>query len=309
MPAIQRSPVAPRQPSSVHRSLYAQFAESAANQPPQEEAVIPEVNVTPEGMDADDATSNAPSNISSSVSLFAGGTREIDIFLRSTRNAIDANMAQWYEKRKVFGAMTQEQLEKTKDEKAIQAAEDLDHLRCCVGNDITTWAMHACKMLSLKDYGDRAICHRIAKYVDRQRAKFEEFGFVMAKDANLEMKQRCILPTAEFILRQGGEPEKRPRDDESIISPPHKKKVVDEIDNSDEVEANPQDALALGSEAADVQHLSHVQPPLPGLGRRSTSPHAISAYQQIAQQLEEERKQQEEIVRKQSPDGGDAEEV
>ena len=150
MPAIQRSPAAPRQ-SSVHRSLFAQFAESAANQPPQDEAVIPEVSVTPEGMDADDATSNAPSNISSSVSLFAGGTREIDVFLRTTRTAIDANMAQWYEKRKVFGAMTQEQLEKTKDEKAIQAAEDLDHLRCCVGNDITTWAMHACKMLSLKD--------------------------------------------------------------------------------------------------------------------------------------------------------------
>ena len=123
--------------------------------------------MTSEGMDANDVTSNAPSNISSAVSLFAGGTREVDVFPQSTRTAIDANMAHGYKKRKAFGATTQEQLEKSKDKGAIQAAEDFDHLRCTISNDITTWARHACKMLSLKDYGNRAIRHRIAKYVDR----------------------------------------------------------------------------------------------------------------------------------------------
>merc|ERR1711872_65651 len=76
-------------------------------------------------------------------------------------------------------------------------------------------------------------------------------------------------------------------------------KMVEEADHTAEIDVNPQGALALGSEAADIQHLSHAQLPMPGLGRRSTSPHAISAYQQVAQQIEEERKQQEEIVRKQ----------
>ena len=178
MPTLKRSPVAPRQGSSVHRSLYAQFSASDATASPNPGAVVPEVQVTSERMDAEDTASVAPSNISSSVSIFGGGTREIDVFLRTTRTAIDANMAQWYEKRKAYGAVKQAEIEATKDEKIIQAAEDLDHLRCQVGNDITTWAMHACDNLSLKDYGDRQIRHRIAKYVDRQRAKFEEFGMI-----------------------------------------------------------------------------------------------------------------------------------
>ena len=67
--------------SSVHRSLFTQFAASTAH--------ISE-NVT----DADDDNASmAPSNSSSTISLFAGGTREIDVVLRSAKATIDANMA------------------------------------------------------------------------------------------------------------------------------------------------------------------------------------------------------------------------
>ena len=57
--------------------------------------------------------------------------------------------------------------------------EDIDALRVIIGNDLITWAMHATTKLSVKDYGDRQIRHRIAKYVDRHRAKVEKYGFIM----------------------------------------------------------------------------------------------------------------------------------
>ena len=72
-------------------------------------------------MDAEDTASLAPSNIGSTVSIFNGGTREIDVFLRTTRAAIDANMTQWYEKRKSLGDTNQAAIQATKDENIIQA--------------------------------------------------------------------------------------------------------------------------------------------------------------------------------------------
>ena len=156
--------------------------------------------------------------------------------------------------------------------------------------------MHACDKLSLKDYGDRQIRHRIAKYVDRQRAKFEEFGFVMEKDANLEMSKRCILPSANFIIRRGAEPEKRRHESTSTSAP--EDQPLEKRPHSQERDGNPQDEILVGSEAAD---LVPTQPhlPMPGMGRRSTSPHALSALEKVALEVEEERKKQEEIVRKQ----------
>ena len=115
--------------SSVHRSLFAQFAASIA---PTPEVVV--------GADADDDNaSTAPSNASSTASLFAGGTREIDVLLRSAKAAIDAKMAQWYERRSVYGFANQADIERTKREEEISKAEDVDQIRVEIGHDIHKW--------------------------------------------------------------------------------------------------------------------------------------------------------------------------
>ena len=163
--------------SSVHRSLFAQFAASAAH--------ISE-NVT----DADDDNASmAPSNSSSTASLFAGGTREIDVVLRSAKATIDANMAQWYERRSVYGFANQADIERTNKEEEISKAEDVDQLKVTIGHGIHKWVNHAVKNLDIEDINDRQIRHRMAKYVDRQRAKMDQFGFLMERDASEEMRQ------------------------------------------------------------------------------------------------------------------------
>ena len=53
----------------------------------------------------------------------------------------------------------------------------------------------------------------------------------------------------------------------------------------------------MGSEAADL-HPTQLHLPMPGMGRRSTSPHAFNTLEAVAQQVVEERKQQEKIVKK-----------
>ena len=256
--------------SSVHRSLFAQFAASIA---PTPEVVV--------GADADDDNaSTAPSNASSTASLFAGGTREIDVLLRSAKAAIDAKMAQWYERRSVYGFANQADIERTKREEEISKAEDVDQIRVEIGHDIHKWVTCAIKNLDQNEINDRQIRHRMAKYVDRQRKKLEEFSFLMERDASPEMIQWCTLPTADLIMEKvDGRRTSTPVDD--LLE-----KQIDAADN------NPQDALLLGSEAANLR------PTIPALPR-STSPHAYNAIQEMAQQMEDERKEQEEIVRKQ----------
>ena len=256
--------------SSVHRSLFAQFAASIA---PTPEVVV--------GADADDDNaSTAPSNASSTASLFAGGTREIDVLLRSAKAAIDAKMAQWYERRSVYGFANQADIERTKREEEISKAEDVDQIRVEIGHDIHKWVTCAIKNLDQNEINDRQIRHRMAKYVDRQRKKLEEFGFLMERDASPEMIQWCTLPTADLIMEKvDGRRTSTPVDD--LLE-----KQIDAADN------NPQDALLLGSEAANLR------PTIPALPRL-TSPHAYNAIQEMAQQMEDERKEQEEIVRKQ----------
>ena len=95
---------------SVHHSLFAQFSATAAPN-------IPEVVVAADA--DDDNASTAPSNASSTASLFAGGTREIDVLLRSAKATIDADMALWYEKRRVYGFANQDDIERTKKEEEI----------------------------------------------------------------------------------------------------------------------------------------------------------------------------------------------
>ena len=228
---------------SVHHSLFAQFSATAAS-------VIPEVVV---GADADDDNvSTTPSSITSTASLFAGGTREIDVFLRSAKAAIDANMAQWYEKRRAYGFANQADVERTKDEEQISKAEDMDQLRVTIGHGINTWVTHATKSLDTKEINDRQIRHRMARYVDRQRHKLEEFGFLMERDASSEMVQWCILPTAKFIKeRVDAQQTSTPVDD--LLE-----KQINAVNN------NPQDALLLGSEAANLHPTIPVLPPMPG---------------------------------------------
>ena len=181
---------------SVHQSLFAQFSATAA---PVPEAVV--------GADADDDNaSTAPSNISSTASIFAGGSREVDVFLRSTKDAIDANMAEWIEKRRIYGFTNQADIERTNKEEEISKAEDMDQLRVTIGHSICEWVKHATENLGTTDMGDRQIRHRMAKYVDRQRVKLEEFGFLMERDALPEMAQWCILPTAKFIKEKVDNP-------------------------------------------------------------------------------------------------------
>ena len=263
---------------SVHHSLFARFSATAA-------PIIPEVVVNTDA--DDDNASTAPSNVSSTASLFAGGSREIDVFLRSAKAAIDANMAYWYERRRAYGSANQTDIEKRKDEEEISRAEDIDQLRVTIGHGITTWVMHATKNLDCNEVNDRQIRHRIAKYVDRQRDKLGEFGFLMERDASPEMVQWCVLPTADIIK----EKVEALRTSTPVDDPLGKQ--IDAADN------NPQDALFLGSEAANLHPTIPVLPLMPGMGRRSTSPHAFSAAQALAQQWEEERKEQEAIVMKQ----------
>ena len=263
---------------AVHRSLFAQFSATAAPN-------VPEVVL---GADADDdGASTAPSNASSTASLFAGGTREIDVILRSAKVAIDVKMALWYEKRSIYGFANQADIEKTKREEEISKAEDVDQIRVEIGHDIHKWVTHAVKNLDKNEVNDRQIRHRMAKYVDRQRRKLEEFGFLMERDASPEMVQWCALPTAEFIMEKV--------DDLRASTP------VDDLleKQTDAADNNPQDALLLGSEAANLHPTIPAPPPMPGMGRRSTSPHAYNAIQAVAQQIEDERREQEEIVKKQ----------
>ena len=128
MPHLKHSPNA-RQTSKVHRSLHAQFTASAEASAASGSVHVPEVHVNGAMETGDDAASTAPSNISSTVSLFAGGTREVDVYLRSTRTGIDANMAQWLEKRIAFGERSQDQIVTTHNEELIQRAEDIETAR------------------------------------------------------------------------------------------------------------------------------------------------------------------------------------
>ena len=250
--------------------------------------VAPIAPILEAGADADDDNaSTAPSNASSTASLFAGGTREIDVILRSAKATIDANMAQWYERRRVYGFANQADIERTNKEEEISKAEDVDQLRETIGHNIHKWVTYATKNLDTSDINDRQIRHRMAKYVNRQRIKLHQFGFLMERDASEEMLQWCILPTAEFI-----EGKVNARRTSTFIDDPLEKQV-------DAANSNPQDALLLGSEAADLQPTIPALPPMPGMGRRSTSPHADDTIHAVAQQIEDERKMQEEIVRKQ----------
>ena len=171
-------------------------------------------------------------------------------------------------------------------EEEISKAEDVDQIRVEIGHDIHKWVTHAVKSLDKNEVNDRQIRHRMAKYVDRQRRKLEEFGFLMERDASPEMVQWCVLPTADFIMEKV--------DDLRTSTP------VDDLleKQTDAANNNPQDALLLGSEAANLHPTIPTLPLMPEMGCRSTSPHTPNV-QAMAQQLEEERKEQEAIVMKQ----------
>ena len=131
---------------SVRHSLFANFSAPAA-------PVIPEVVVGAD--DDDDNASAAPSKASSTTSLFAGGSREIDVFLRSAKDAIDVNMAQWYEKRRIYGFANQTDIERTRKEEEISKAEDVDQIRVEIGHHIHKWVMYAIKNLDHNEMNDR----------------------------------------------------------------------------------------------------------------------------------------------------------
>ena len=136
------------------------------------------------------------------LSTFAGGERKIDIYLRNTRVIIDADMKAWRQKRDIFGNMTQKEIEDISEE-AATAAEDCDQLRMETGKLIKTWVLHAVENLTTTDANDKHIRFRVAKYVNRQRATFEKYGFLMKRDArdNIDMRRCCILPTEDFIIK------------------------------------------------------------------------------------------------------------
>ena len=140
----------------------------------------------------------------SSTSAFAGGDRGIDVCLRDTRVIIDAEMRAWRAKRRVFGDKTQMEIEAMDDEDATTAAEDCDQMRTAVGNCIRAWVMYAVDNLDMVDAHDRHIRFRVAKYVNRKRATFRNYGFLMEVDAkdNIDMQKSGIFPSEDFIMGQ-----------------------------------------------------------------------------------------------------------
>ena len=106
------------------------------------------------------------------------------------------------------------------------------------------------------------------------------------------MKQRCTLPSSHFILHRRPDQDKRGREDDTSSSSP----VDQPLDKRVNVDSDPQDALHLGSEAALLNASAPAPPPMTGMGRRETSPHALAAVQAVADHLEEERKEHKRII-------------
>ena len=127
-----------------------------------------------------------------------------------------------------------------------------------IGKQIKTWIMHACDNLTTTDPLDREIRLRIARYVDRKRATFSKFGFIMDKDARacIEWQQACILPTQNYIINHAREPEKRSIGDTSIASSGEiqtEKRCNTEANLGTSAPTTGQDNLQLGVEASGFQ--------------------------------------------------------
>ena len=195
----------------------------------------------------------------SSTSVFAGGERNIDVYLRDTRVIIDEEIKAWRARRRIFGNNTQKEIEAMDDEDATTAAEDCDQLRTAVGNCIRTWVTYAVDNLNMTDAHDRHICFRVAKYVNRKRASFRNYGFLMEVDAkdNIDMQKSCIFPSEDFIMGQ-----------------------------SHPAPTAAQDELQLGADASNI-----VPPIMPNQMTHSTSP-AVQRRMRLEALAEQMRKEQ-----------------
>ena len=227
----------------------------------------------------------------STVSNFAGGERRIDVYLRDTRVIIDAEMRAWKTKIQVFAGRKQEEIEALENEEAVTAAEDCDQLVRAIGKQLKVWILHACDNLTTTDPVDKEIRYRIAKYVDRKRAIFEKYGFVMDKDArgNLEWQQTCIWPSENFILTHAREPEKRNIGDITIASSgeaQEEKRCNVETDLTAPAPTTGQDDLQLGAEASGLQLV--IPPNLRGRSR-SPADQQRARLEALASQINKER--------------------
>ena len=74
--------------------------------------------------------------------------------------------------------------------------------------------------MTTTDANDKHIRFRVAKYVNRQRATFKKYGFLMETDAkqNIDMQQRYNLPSQDFIMVQCRTKEKRGLTDLTLTS-------------------------------------------------------------------------------------------
>ena len=288
----------------AQRSLASQLnAAAAAAATPGGSLQVGEVNINAANANDDDARSTTSMNtVVSSASTFARGNRDIDIYLRNGKTAIDAAVTQWLATRKPFDKLSQEDVEKMGEE-ACSAAEDADQLRCETGENIRKWISTARLELNKNDPDDRRILHRVCTFVDRKRRQFDENGLIMTRTATTEMRRSGIFQSANYILPEM-DPKgtaKRDADDISQLSPileeedRHvKKKVI--INTVDNVSADPQDDLHVGSSADDLM------PPRMNTGplnRRSRSPHAEATISAMAEEMEKERREQEEALEKQ----------
>ena len=288
----------------AQRSLASQLnAAAAAAATPGGSLQVGEVNVNAANANDDDARSTTSMNtVVSSASTFARGNRDIDIYLRNGKTAIDAAVTQWLATRKPFDKLSQEDVERMGEE-ACSAAEDADQLRCETGENIRKWISTARLELNKNDPDDRRILHRVCTFVDRKRRQFDDNGLIMTRTATTEMRRSGIFQSSNYILPEM-DPKgtaKRDADDISQLSPileeedRHvKKKVI--INTVDNVSADPQDDLHVGSSADDLM------PPRMNTGplnRRSRSPHAEATISAMAEEMERERREQEEALEKQ----------
>ena len=71
-------------------------------------------------------------------SIFGGGQREVDIYLRTMRDDLNGRLQMWMEARKQYVGVTMAHLEAQGDA-AIEAAEEVDDACARIGIDTRTW--------------------------------------------------------------------------------------------------------------------------------------------------------------------------